>query len=45
MLRRKCETREKKMTDLYLASLPINWTMHLRVITGMEKRQQLTLTD
>lgn len=43
MQRRKPEIPEKKMTDLYLASLPINWTMHLRVITGMEKRQQVTL--
>lgn len=32
------ETTEKKTTDLYLASLPINWTMHLSVITGMGKK-------
>lgn len=40
MQRRNREIPEKKMTDQYLASLPINWTMHLRVITAWKKRQQ-----
>lgn len=41
----KGQTTEKKTTDLYLASLPINWTMHLSVITGMGGKKQVTFTD
>lgn len=36
----KGKTTEKKTTDLYLASLPINWTMHLSVITGMGEKNR-----